>query len=182
MTMDVLIGKQSIMIILDIDQLLFNNLKRIQDAGFSVVEINSADPLLFKQIKHDFPQLRIGAGNVINVQQLECCHNAQVDFVTSPGLLPTLLQTAAVYSINYLPGVFTISEAMQAQALGAQQVRPFPAELSFCARLNKSMPLLRLFPAEIEWEEVDHYLNLPAVTAVSILNPDNLHVHAHGLR
>ena len=182
MTMDAIIGNQPIMITLDLDQFLFKTLHRIQDAGFSVVEINADDPLLLKQIKHDFPKLRIGAGNIISVQQLEACYQAKVDFVTSPGLLPALLQTAAVYSINYLPGVFTISEAMQAHALGAQQVRPFPADLSFCARLSKSMPLLRLFPAEIEWEEVEHYLNLPAVAAVSMLNPDNLHGPAHGLR
>ena len=181
MTMDVLIGKQPIMITLDLDPFLFDTLHRVQDAGFSVVEINTDDPSILGQVINDFPRLRIGAGNIISTQQLEACYKAKVDFITSPGLLPTLLQTAAVYSINYLPGVFTLSEAMQANAMGAQQVRPFPADLSFCARLSKSMPLLRLFPAEIEWEEVDHYLNLPSVSAVSMLNPDNLHGPVDGV-
>ena len=51
-------------------------------------------------------------------------------------------------------------------------VRPFPADLAFCTVLNKCLPDLRLFPAEIEWEEAEHFLNLPAVAAVSIHNPD----------
>lgn len=182
MTMDALIGKQPIMITLDLDPFLFETLKKVQEVGFSVVEINTSDPKIFAQIILDFPQLHIGAGNITSTQQLEDCYQSKVAFVTSPGFLPTLMQTADIYSMNYLPGVFTLSEAMQASALGAKQVRPFPADLSFCARLSKSMPLLRLYPAEIEWDEVEHYLNLPSVSAVSMLNPDNLYGPLHGLR
>jgi 2-dehydro-3-deoxyphosphogluconate aldolase/(4S)-4-hydroxy-2-oxoglutarate aldolase len=56
--------------------------------------------------------------------------------------------------------------------LSCHNVRPFPATLSFCTLLNKYLPLLRLFPAEIEWDEAEHFLNLPAVTAVSLINPE----------
>ena len=61
---------------------------------------------------------------------------------------------------------------MQAVSLGCMNVRPFPANLSFCTLLNKYLPQLRLFPAEIEWDEVEHFLNLPAVAAVSLINPE----------
>jgi 2-dehydro-3-deoxyphosphogluconate aldolase/(4S)-4-hydroxy-2-oxoglutarate aldolase len=61
---------------------------------------------------------------------------------------------------------------MSAMSIGYQHVRPFPANLAFCTVLNKCLPNLNLFPAEIEWEEAEHFLNLPAVAAVSILNPD----------
>lgn len=171
--MDKITGKQSIIITLDVDALLFNKLKQIADAGFSVVEINSVDQNLLKNALHNFPMLRIGAGNIISNQQLEDCYQAGVHFITSPGFLPSIAQTASVYSINYLPGVATLSEAMQAMSLGCQHVRPLPANLSFCTLLNKYLPLLRLFPAEVEWEEVEHFLNLPAVAAVSILNPES---------
>ena len=92
--------------------------------------------------------MRIGAGNIISTQQLEDCYNAGVHFVSSPGFLPSIAQTAAIYSINYLPGIATISEAMQVMALGYHQARPYPANLAFCASLNKCLPMLRLFPAE----------------------------------
>jgi len=168
---DKLFSNQSIIVTLDVDALLFERLKQISQAGFSVVEINTSDEILLKKLVHDFPALRIGAGNIINTQQLENCYQAGAHFVSSPGFLPAIAQTAAIYSINYLPGIATISEAMQVMALGCHQARPYPATLSFCALLNKCLPMLRLFPAEIEWDESEHYFSLPAVAAVSIINP-----------
>lgn len=172
MMIDKLMMNQSIIITLDIDALLFKKIEAIYKTGFSVIEINSAEPTLLKKVLQDFPMLRVGAGNIISTQQLEDCYQAGVHFITSPGLIPSIAQTANVYSINYLPGVATMSEAMQASHLGCHNVRPFPAALSFCAQLNKCLPLLRLFPAEVEWEEAEHFLTLPSVAAVSIINPE----------
>lgn len=175
---DKLFGNQSIIVTLDVDALLFEKLKQIIHAGFSVAEINTSDEKLLAKIIQEFPSLRIGAGNITNTQQLENCYQAGAHFVTSPGFLPAIAQTAAIYSMNYLPGIATLSEAMQAMALGCHQARPYPAPLSFCALLNKCLPMLRLFPAEIEWEEAEHYLSLPSVAAVSIVNPEIKHLDA----
>ena len=98
--MDKLMGTQSIIITLDVDALLFEKLKHICDAGFSVVEINCIEPALLKKIVDDFPMLQIGSGNITTVQQLEECHAAGVHFITSPGFLPAIAQTATIYSIN----------------------------------------------------------------------------------
>lgn len=168
-----IIGTQSVILTLDVDELLNQKLQLIADCGVQVVEINCCDPAILQQARKCYPMLRIGAGNVVNMAQLEACHKAQVDFVTSPGFVPALAQTAAIYAINYLPGVATLSEAMQAASLGYQSVRPYPADLSFCSLLNKNLPNLTLFPAEIEWENIEHFLNLPSVAAVSMLNPES---------
>jgi len=173
---DKLFGNQSIIVTLDVDALLFDRLRQIVQAGFSVVEINCCDQTLLTKILQDFPSLRVGAANIINTKQLEECYQAGVHFVSSPGFLPAIVQTAAIYSINYIPGIATLSEAMQVMALGCHQARPYPANLAFCASLNKCLPMLRLFPAEIEWDEAEHYLSLPAVAAVSILNPEGEHL------
>lgn len=162
----------SIMITLDIDALLFDKLNMLSRANFPMVEINSSESSLLKKAITDFPRLQIGAGNIINSQQLDDCCRAGVNFVTSPGFLATLAQTAEMYSMKYIPSIATISEGMQAMAVGCHTVRILPANLNLCTALNKSMPLLRLFPAEVELEEIEHYLNLPAVAAVSILNPE----------
>lgn len=175
---DKLFSNQSIIITLDVDALLFNRLKQIAAAGIAVAEVNTADQSLITTIVQEFPSLRIGAGNIINTQQLENCYQAGAHFVTSPGFLPAIAQTASIYSINYLPGIATVSEAMQVMALGCHQARPYPASLSFCALLNKCLPMLRLFPAEIEADEAEHYLSLPAVAAVSILNPEKKQLQA----
>lgn len=172
--MDKLFSNHSIIVTLDVDALLFDRLKQIAQAGFSIVEINCSEQKLLNKILQDFPSLRIGAGNIITTQQLEDCYQAGVHFASSPGFLPAIAQTASIYSMNYLPGIATISEAMQVMALGYHQARPYPANFAFCASVNKCLPALRLFPAEVEWDEAEHYLSLPAVAAVSIINPEIL--------
>lgn len=171
MMTDKLFANQSIIISLDVDTFLMDRLKQVSQAGFSVIEINCSKPEILKTILKEFPHLRIGAGNIINTQQLEDSYHAGVHFISSPGFLPAIAQTASVYAINYLPGIATLSEAMQIMELGYHQARPCPANLALCTLLNKCLPMLRLFPAEIEWEEAEGYLSLPAVAAVTILNP-----------
>lgn len=178
MILDTLLGNQSIIISLDVDSLLFERLAQIADAGFSLVEINSTDTTLLKQAIAHYPSIKIGAAGITEVQQLENCYHAGVHFASSPGYLSSIAQTATVYSMNYLPGIATISEAMAAMSVGLTHIRPFPADLAFCTMLNKCLPKLKLFPAEIEWEEAEHFLNLPAVAAVGISNPNTKQLEA----
>lgn len=172
MIIEKLLGNQSVIVSLDVDNFLFERLEQITEAGFTTIEINSSDEKLLKQIVAQCPRIRIGAGGIVDTQQLENCYQAGVHFATSPGFLPSIAQTANVYSMNYLPGVATVSEAMAAMSIGFNQVRPYPADLAFCSVLNKCFPNLKLYPAEIEWEKAEYFLNLPSVTAVSIHNPD----------
>ncbi len=172
MKIDQIFAEQPVLIALDIDALLFDKIERAAEAGYSVIEINGIDAFMLERVLTEFPDLKIGVGNVISPQQLEDAHQAGAHFMTSPGFLPNLVQTAQIYSINYLPGVSTLSEAMQAFSLNCHYVRPFPASLSMCTLLSKYLPLLRLVPAEIEFDEAEHFLNLPVVSAVSVLNPE----------
>jgi 2-dehydro-3-deoxyphosphogluconate aldolase/(4S)-4-hydroxy-2-oxoglutarate aldolase len=172
MSIDKLLNNQAIIVSLDVDNFLFDRLQQIVEAGFSLVEVNTTDQDLLSQMIKHVPNVKIGAGGIITTQQLEQCYSAGVHFASSPGFLQAIAQTANIYSMNYLPGVATVSEAMAAMSIGYKQVRPFPATLGFCSILNKSLPDLNLFPAEIEWDEAEHFLNLPAVRAVSIHNPD----------
>lgn len=178
MIIDKLLNNQSIIVSLDVDNLLFERLQQIIEAGFFQVEINSTEEKLLAQVIKQFPNTKIGAGGIINTEQLEQCYQAGVHFASSPGFLHAIAQTANIYSMNYLPGVATISEAMAAMSIGYKQVRVFPANLAFCTLLNKCLPELNLYPAEIEWDEAEHFLNLPAVSAVNIHNPDKKQLSA----
>ncbi len=121
-----LTNHSAIMVSLDVDGFLFDKLQSIAAAGLSVVEINSTDKNVLKSALNNFPSLRIGAGNVINTQQLEQCYEVGIAFVTSPGLSKSIAHTSNVYSINYLPGISTLTEALEAMELGCQHVRPLP--------------------------------------------------------
>lgn len=178
MIIEKFLGNQSVIVALDADNFLFDRLDQIVDSGFNLVEINSTDVNLLTKIKAQYTTLKIGASGIIDTQQLEQCYQAGIHFASSPGFLPSIAQTASVYSMCYFPGVATISEAMAAMNFGFQQVRPCPANLTFCNMLNKYLPKLSLFPVEIQWNEAEHFLNLPTVAAVVIHNPDKKQLNA----
>lgn len=167
-----LLGNQTMIISLDVDNTIFDRLNLIATAGFSLIEINYTDCKILKDIVNAYPTLTIGAGNITTLQQLENCYKLGLAFATSPGFLPALAQTASIYSMNYFPGIATLSEAMQIMSLGYTAARPLPASLSFCTLLNKYLPTLSLVPADLEFDEVEHFLNLPAVAAVTLHNPE----------
>ena len=168
---DDFISRNSIVISLDVDALLFNKLEELVKANFTMIEINSSEPLLLKKAIQDFPRVQIGAGNIINSQQLEDCCNAGVSFITSPGFLAPLAQTAEMFSIKYIPGIATVSEGMQVLALDKHNVKVLPANLELCKTLSQTLPLLRLFPI-VPIKEAKEYLKIPGVTAVNLVNPD----------
>ena len=170
--MEHLIESDSIIITLDVNNSLFEQLKQIKQAGLSVVELNQIEPDILADALDAYPSLRLGVGNILNAEQLEGAHKAGAHFTSSLGLIPELVQTASVYGFHYLPGVATFSEAMQAVSLGCQHVKPFPATLAFCTHLNKYLPELRLFPAEITEREAQALLKLPTVAAASVIHPN----------
>lgn len=173
-----LYSNESIIVSLVADDLLENRIEHTLRAGFRRIEVQSHDMERLKAIKAKFSDISLGAGMVITTQQLEDCYLSQVDFVTSPGFLPSLVQTASIYSIDYMPGVATISEAMQVYALGCKQVRPLPATLSFCQTLSQYIPELKLIPADIDWDIAEQFLAIPSVSSVSICNPESEHLKA----
>lgn len=171
--MEHFIDSASLILTLDIDDLLFKTLDAISNTNYNVVEINQAPPDIIKQVIKDYPKLRVGVGNIIHIDELEAAEQSGAHFASSLGFLPALVQTANLYNFNYLPGIATFSEAMLLASIGCKQARPIPANKVFCAYLNKHMPTLRLFPAEVtSLADAEALLELPSVAAVSLVNPD----------
>lgn len=167
-----LLNNQSVIVSLDVNDFLCERIEQAISAGFNSIEIHSTDTELLTRVVQKYPQLNIGANGIINTTQLEQCYQAGVHFVSSPGFLPAIAQTAMIYSMNYIPGVATPSEAMAVMHLGINRVRPYPATLAFCVLLHQCFPSLNLYPAEIAWSDMDKFLHLAAVSAVSIRNPE----------
>lgn len=74
------------------------------------------------------PQLKVGAGTVLDVAQLRRVQQAGASFAVSPGSSVELLAAAVDLRIAYLPGVATASEVMAALAAGHRLLKVFPAE------------------------------------------------------
>lgn len=79
-------------------------------------------------LAREVPQLKVGAGTVLDVAQLRQVQQAGAAFAVSPGSSPELLAAAVELRIAYLPGVATGSEVMAALAAGHRLLKVFPAE------------------------------------------------------
>ncbi len=81
-----------------------------------------------RAIAQEVPEAIIGAGTVINPQQLREVTEAGAQFAISPGLTDELLKAATAGSIPLIPGISTVSELMLGMDYGLREFKFFPAE------------------------------------------------------
>ena len=81
-----------------------------------------------RAIAQEVPEAIIGAGTVINPQQLREVTEAGAQFAISPGLTDELLNAATAGSIPLIPGISTVSELMLGMDYGLREFKFFPAE------------------------------------------------------
>ncbi|HEM8170376.1 TPA: bifunctional 4-hydroxy-2-oxoglutarate aldolase/2-dehydro-3-deoxy-phosphogluconate aldolase [Providencia stuartii] len=79
-------------------------------------------------IANEVPEAMIGAGTVINAQQLTAVTEAGALFAISPGLTEELLSAATKGCIPLIPGISTVSELMLGMNYGLKEFKFFPAE------------------------------------------------------
>ena len=75
-----------------------------------------------------YPDLFVGAGTVLTVEQVNRAVNAGAKFIVSPGLNPEVVKYCVQRGIPVCPGTCTPSEVEQALALGLDAVKFFTAE------------------------------------------------------
>jgi len=101
-------------------------------SGFAIIEVPLNSPEALKSIHALtglFPQTLIGAGTVLNAQQVQDVHAAGGRLVVSPNFNPAVVAQALVMDMVVLPGVATPTEAFAALDAGAHGLKLFPAEM-----------------------------------------------------
>ncbi|MBQ6775887.1 MAG: bifunctional 4-hydroxy-2-oxoglutarate aldolase/2-dehydro-3-deoxy-phosphogluconate aldolase [Synergistaceae bacterium] len=83
-----------------------------------------------KTMSHEFPDMLVGAGTVLTIEQADKAINAGAKFIVAPGLNPKIVQHCLDQSVPVTPGTQTPSEMEQALELGLKVVKFFPAEPS----------------------------------------------------
>jgi 2-dehydro-3-deoxyphosphogalactonate aldolase len=102
------------------------------DSGFAIIEVplNSPEPLhSIATLSRLFPTTLIGAGTVLNAQQVKDVHAAGGRLVVAPNFNPAVLAQALALNMVVLPGVTTPTEAFAALDAGAHGLKLFPAEM-----------------------------------------------------
>ena len=101
-------------------------------SGFAIIEVplNSPEPLhSITALTQQFPQTLIGAGTVLNAQQVKDVHAAGGRLVVAPNFNPAVVAQALALNMVVLPGVATPTEAFAALDAGAHGLKLFPAEM-----------------------------------------------------
>jgi 2-dehydro-3-deoxyphosphogalactonate aldolase len=106
----------------------------LYDAGIRVVEVplNSPEPFtsIEKLSKAFVDKMVVGAGTVLNVQDVNLlkAHGGQIS--VSPDCNEATISRAVELGMIPLPGVFTPTEAFAAIRAGAKHLKLFPAEVA----------------------------------------------------
>ncbi len=80
-------------------------------------------------ISREVPEMTVGAGTVLNVDQAKLAVENGARFIVSPGLDEETVKWALENNIPVIPGVVTPTEIMKAISLGLNVVKFFPADV-----------------------------------------------------
>jgi len=100
-------------------------------AGLDVMEVTfrtaAAVPGI-RRIASTYPEMLLGAGTLLEPEQVQKAAAAGARFAVAPGLNERVLEAARRAGIEMMPGVMTPSEVERALALGCRTLKFFPAE------------------------------------------------------
>lgn len=106
-----------------------NTAKAIYAGGIGVMEITfrtSATIEAITAVRNDLPEMNIGAGTILNKEQLHQAQGAGAKFGLSPGFNPAIVKEAQAIDFPFIPGVATPSEIEAALELGCKILKLFP--------------------------------------------------------
>lgn len=144
--------------------------------GLDIMEITfrtSAAEASIRRIASRFPEILLGAGTLLDKDQVARAKNAGAVFGLAPGLNPEIIAAAQQADLQFSPGVMTPSEVEQALALGCKLLKFFPAEAAGGVDMLKSLagPYahtgVKFIPTGgVTASNLSSYLKLPVVAAI----------------
>ncbi len=105
----------------------------LRQAGLPCAEITfrtEAAEESIRNINREFPDMLVGAGTVLTIDQAKRAISAGAKFIVSPGLNDAVVRYCQKKNIAVMPGVATATEIQQALHLGLSTLKFFPAEAS----------------------------------------------------
>lgn len=107
--------------------------KALIDGGLPIAEITfrtDAAEESIRRVSEAFPEMLVGAGTVLTVEQAKRAKDAGAKFIVSPGFNPKVVSWCLENGITPTPGCTSPSEIEAALELGLKAVKFFPAEQS----------------------------------------------------
>ena len=123
----------------------------VYEAGIPVAGITMTVPNaveVIAQLAQNYPDFVIGAGTVLDIETARRCLDAGARFITSPGLVPDVLEFTLKNDVAAIPGALTPSEVIAAWKAGADFVKIFPCKQvggdQYIRALKIPLPQIRL--------------------------------------
>ncbi|MBO0858852.1 MAG: bifunctional 4-hydroxy-2-oxoglutarate aldolase/2-dehydro-3-deoxy-phosphogluconate aldolase [Chloracidobacterium sp.] len=121
-------------------------------------------------IRSRFPDLFLGAGTVLTIDQAETAISAGAEFIVSPGANPAVVDYCLSKGVTIFPGVCTPTEIEMALSKGVDTLKFFPAEpmggVKFLQAICAPYRNVRFIPTGgIDTQNIGQYLALPQVVA-----------------
>ncbi|MCL2023525.1 MAG: bifunctional 4-hydroxy-2-oxoglutarate aldolase/2-dehydro-3-deoxy-phosphogluconate aldolase [Oscillospiraceae bacterium] len=141
--------------------------------GLSFAEVTfrtAAAAQSIRRIAEELPQITVGAGTVLSVEQANAAVEAGARFLVSPGFNPAVVKEAARLGVPIFPGCITPTEFETAMAFGIKIIKFFPAEqaggVDFLKAVSGPYPELKFIPTGgINAGNLGQYLALNCVLA-----------------
>lgn len=143
-------------------------------SGIRTIEITLRTPAALDAIRavaNAAPEMKIGAGTVLNAADLNAAIEAGAHYALSPGSTPKLMKAARKAAIPFIPGVASATEIMRGLDFGFTCFKFFPAEqlggVAAVKALGAPLAAARFCPTgSITLEKAPAYLALSNVLCV----------------
>ena len=123
-----------------------------------------------RQIAQNCPDVLVGAGTVLNIQQCERAIGAGAKFIVSPGYNQDVVDYCLQRGVPILPGCANASDMTRAANSGLEVVKFFPAEqaggLGYIKAIAPVFPKLMFMPTGgVNAGNLNNYLAFPRILA-----------------
>lgn len=142
--------------------------------GVSVMEITfrtAAAAGSIKAVSENCPEMLVGAGTVVTLDQCKQALECGAKFIVSPGFDPEVVSWCVERNIPITPGCVTPTEIMTAMKLGLNVVKFFPAGVYGGLKAMKALAApfggVKFIPTGgVDAKNLKEYLEAPFVHAV----------------
>ncbi|MGD1020801.1 MAG: bifunctional 4-hydroxy-2-oxoglutarate aldolase/2-dehydro-3-deoxy-phosphogluconate aldolase [Verrucomicrobiia bacterium] len=100
-------------------------------SGLGVMEVTFRTPAAaaaIRNVREAFPKMFVGAGTILDHDQLHRAIDAGAQFGVAPGLNEAIVSKALALKLPFVPGVMTPSDVERGLTLGCKLQKFFPAE------------------------------------------------------
>ncbi len=130
-------------------------LKTAYEAGIRVIEMvnrGKEAPDVFPEVRKEadkMPGLSLGIGTIYHGYEAEKFLEMGAEFIVAPVMNPELGEYCRNNETPWIPGCATVSEVFQAQELGAELVKIYPANIlkpAFVKAVHAVLPNIEIIP------------------------------------